>query len=137
MLRAHRGLEPWLFTKDHLYARKCKCIECDEWVVGLTEYASKVLKESVYVSVPPRDSILVQSSPFGFVKSTTAEIELRAPLSGVITRVNTDLPTHPEFVMQSPYDKGWFFRFEPSKLKDESASLLTPSQYSQLVGSSD
>jgi glycine cleavage system H protein len=129
----YQAPDPWLFTKMHVYTRKCRCIECGEWVVGLTEYAVRTLGESIFVSLPSRDDVLTQSVPFGTIKSAKAEMELFSPFSGNVTRVNSDLATHPELVTQSPYEKGWFFRMEPSDVEREKVSLLNAAEYWKMM----
>jgi glycine cleavage system H protein len=37
---------------------------------------------------------------------------VRAPLSGSVIEINTDLESHPELVKQDPYGAGWLFRLE-------------------------
>jgi glycine cleavage system H protein len=46
-----------------------------------------------------------------------------------VVRVNAALESAPELVNEDPWGKGWMIAIKPSKLAEESASLLDASAY--------
>jgi glycine cleavage system H protein len=63
--------------------------------------------------------------------------ELYAPLSGKVTKVNSELTNHPELVNQSPYEGGWIIEITPSNLEQEKGKLLDSKQYAEFLASLD
>lgn len=120
-----------LYTKEHEWAR----VETGKVTVGITEYAAKTLNDVVYLSLPSPGQDVKQLSAFGTVESTKAVSELYAPLSGKVSRVNSELANHPELVNKSPYDEGWIIEMAPSDLDSEKSSLLDSAQYSEYLRS--
>src|SRR5277367_6678451 len=103
MKEPHNIPEGLHYTKEHEWAR----LESGAVVVGITDYAAKTLNDIVYLSLPSAGQHVKQLSTFGTVESIKAVSELYAPISGNVTKVNSELANHPELVNQSPYDAGW------------------------------
>lgn len=119
------------YTKEHEWAR----LGSGTAVIGITDYAAKTLNDVVYLSLPAPGQDLKQLSTFGTVESTKAVSELYAPVSGKVTRVNTELVNHPELVNQSPYEKGWIVEVSTSSLEQEKGKLLDSKQYAEFLAS--
>ena len=129
-IREYEVPDDLLYTKEHEWAKFLD----GEVLVGITDYAAKTLNDVVYISLPSQNQTLKQFSSFGTVESIKAVSELYSPLSGSVTKINTELTTRPELVNQSPYDKGWLLRMKPS-IPDEKKNLLTGKQYGELLSS--
>ena len=114
------------YTKEHEWAR----VENDEVVVGITAFAVDQLGDVTLVGldVKPGDAIEL-GKPFGTIESVKTLSDLFAPVSGVITRLNTELESKPELVNDDPWGKGWMIAIRPSKLADESAGLMDAAAY--------
>ena len=97
-----------LYTKEHEWVR----VEGNRAVVGITDYAQAELGDVVYIELPEPDTSVAAEDPFGVVESVKAVSDLFAPLSGVVTDINTDLEDHPELVNDSPYEDGWMVIME-------------------------
>jgi glycine cleavage system H protein len=123
--------EDLLYTKEHEWAR----VQADAVVIGITEYAAKTLNDIVYVSLPQLGDNLKQFVSFGTVESIKAVSELYSPYSGVVTRVNAELNTHPELTNQSPYGSGWLLELKPKDIDVEKKNLLSPVEYAKHVDS--
>jgi len=123
--------EDLYYTKEHEWAR----IDLEKVVIGITDYASKTLNDVVFLSVPSVGAELKQLSSFGTVESTKAVSELYAPLSGRVTKVNSELSNHPELVNKSPYQDGWIIEISPTNLVREKGTLLTAREYSEFLDS--
>jgi glycine cleavage system H protein len=71
---------------------------------------------------------LVAGETFGVVESVKAVSDLYAPVSGQVAEVNSQLPTHLDWLSQSPYDQGWIMRIKlgnPAELEQ----LMSESAY--------
>ena len=103
--------------------------------IGITDYAAKTLNDVVYVSLPTIGQNIERSASFGTVESIKAVSELYSPLSGTVTKINTELSDHPELVNKSPYGEGWIMEIKPSKIEEENKKLLDSKQYQELLHS--
>ncbi len=119
------------YSKDHEWAR----VEGQVVVVGVTFHAQEALGDVAYVELPKVGDALTQGKPFGVIESTKAVSELFAPISGKVTKVNTELTKSPQIVNQDPYQKGWILEVEPSDLKQLDA-LLDAAAYEKLLADS-
>jgi glycine cleavage system H protein len=114
-----------LYTKEHEWAR-----EVGHSVrVGITDYAAKTLNDIVYVAPSKINDKIVQFKSMGTVESIKAVSELYSPLSGTITRVNTELDSHPELVNKSPYSEGWLVEVKALDFASDRKRLLDAKQY--------
>jgi glycine cleavage system H protein len=123
--------EDLLYTKEHEWAR----IQGQVVVVGITEYAAKTLNDIVYVSLPSLGQILQQLASFGTVESIKAVSELYSPCSGAVSRVNSELRTHPELINQSPYGNGWLVEISSKNFEVEKRNLLNAAEYARYLNS--
>lgn len=116
------------FTKSHEWVK----VEGSIATVGITDYAQSQLGDIVFIELPKAGQSLKKSSQLGTIESTKAASELYAPISGEITRINSDLINNPQWINESALDKGWMAKV---KLEDpaELDSLLDESAYRELV----
>ncbi len=120
-----------LYTKEHEWAR----VTGDTAKVGITDYAAKTLNDIVYLTLPSVGQEVKQLSSFGTVESIKAVSELYSPLSGTVTSTNQKLASHPELINKSPYEEGWIVELRHSKLEQEKGTLMSASQYEELLKS--
>ena len=133
MKEQHKIPEGLHYTKEHEWAR----LESDVVTVGITDYAAKTLNDVVYLSLPTTGQEVKQLGSFGTVESIKAVSELYAPVSGKVTKVNSELSSHPELVNQSPYENGWIITISPSNLDQEKGKLLDARQYAEFLDTLD
>jgi len=133
MKEQHKIPEGLQYTREHEWAR----LESDVVTVGITDYAAKTLNDVVYLSLPSTGQEVKQMSTFGTVESIKAVSELYAPISGKVTKVNSELSSHPELVNQSPYEDGWIITISPSNLDQEKGKLLDARQYAEFLATLD
>lgn len=114
------------YTKDHEWAR----VEGDEIVVGVTAFAVDQLGDVTLVGIDlkPGDTVEAHKT-FGTIESVKTLSDLFAPVSGVITRINSELEKQPELVNEDPWSKGWMLAIRPSKLAEEESGLLDAAAY--------
>ncbi|MBN2190386.1 MAG: glycine cleavage system protein GcvH [Candidatus Aureabacteria bacterium] len=116
------------FSKSHEWAR----IENDIAVVGITDYAQKELGDIVFIELPRVDETVRQNAQFGTIESTKSASEMFAPLSGKVIEVNKDLPGNPQWVNESPFEKGWMIKIKIEN-SAEAAGLMDEEAYGEFV----
>lgn len=114
-----------LYTKEHEWAREVGA----SVRVGITDYAAKTLNDVVYVAPSKINDNVVQFKPMGTVESIKAVSELYSPVTGTVTRVNTELDLHPELVNKSPYTEGWLVEVQTADFASDCTRLLDSKQY--------
>ena len=119
------------YTKEHEWAKE----EGGIVRIGITDYAAKTLNDVVYVTSPKVGSEVIQMKSMGTVESIKAVSEVYSPISGTVTRVNTQLESHPELVNKSPYGEGWLVEVKPADFAADSKSLLDAGAYGAYLGS--
>jgi glycine cleavage system H protein len=115
------------YTKDHEWVR----VAGAEARVGITDYAQKQLGDVVYLELPEVGRRLNKGDVFGTIESVKAVSELFAPVSGVVTAVNSTLAERPEGVNADPH-ASWMIAMKPDEGGGDS-ELLDAAQYSELT----
>jgi glycine cleavage system H protein len=105
-----------------------------EWVVvdgpiatvGITDHAQRALGDIVFLELPAPGTAVRQAEKLGTVESTKAAGEIYAPVSGDISEINAELPANPEWVNESPMDRGWMVRIRMSRPAELDALMDWP-----------
>lgn len=120
--------EDLLYTRTHEWVR----LDGQTATVGITDHAQAELGDVVYVELPEPGTALQCEEVFGTVESVKAVSDLYAPLSAVVTDVNTVLADRTELVNQDPYGEGWMLKLA---LADGASTdhLMTPDEYERYV----
>jgi len=121
--------EGLFYTREHEWV---KITEEKKALVGITDYAAKMLRDIVYITLPEVGTSIKVGEVLGSVESVKAVSDIYTPLSGVVIRVNDRLNTMPELISQSPYGEGWIVEIEPSNL-DEIKGLYNASDYATYI----
>jgi len=116
------------YTNEHEWAR----IEGDVATVGITDYAQESLGDVVYIETPEIGTEVKKGEEFGSIESVKAVSDVFSPISGEIIEVNEELADHPEYINQSPYDKGWIVKIKISK-PEEADELMDGTKYEEFV----
>lgn len=116
------------YTEDHEWLRK----DGDEIVVGITQHASEQLGDVVFVELPDVGREVEAGDEIVVIESVKAASDITAPVAGVITAVNENLPDAPGDVNDDPL-AAWFFRIKPS---DPSVfdGFMDEDAYNALIG---
>lgn len=114
------------YTKDHEWALE----QGGEILVGITAFAVDQLGDVTLVNfdVKPGDVIEAHKT-FGTIESVKTLSDLFAPVSGKVTRINTELETRPELVNEDPWSKGWMIAIAPAAPNQTPADLIDPAGY--------
>lgn len=115
-----------LYTKEHEWVKKTSTPR--HISVGITDFAQASLGDVTYIQLPEVGKSLKKGDVFGSVESVKAVSDLYAPVSGKVTKINTELVQDPSSVNTDPYSKAWMIELEVSDEK-ELSSLLTAQAY--------
>ena len=110
----------WYWVDDQTWA-----MPLDEGLVrvGITALGLKASGD-IYMCRPKSvGSEVQQGRSIGVVELSKSIVSVKAPLSGVVTRVNEALEDRPELVHRSPYGEGWLVELAPSALEAEKVRL--------------
>ncbi|WP_342490105.1 glycine cleavage system protein GcvH [Bacillus sp. FSL R5-0443] len=116
------------YSKEHLWVKADNSIA----TLGITDYAQSTLGEIVFLELPEMGTSTVKDARFGSIESVKTISELFSPINGQIIEVNTELEDSPEFVNESPYDKGWLLKVKASNT-EEIKELLNAEEYDNYV----
>jgi glycine cleavage system H protein len=104
-------------------------------VVGITDHAQEALGELVYVEQPADNTTLTKGDACIVIESVKAASDVYAPVSGELAETNGALADEPELVNQSPYEKGWLVRINPS-IPAELDELMDADAYTRFLAES-
>jgi len=103
-----------------------------EAVVGITDYAQKLLGDVVFLSLPKIGERVMQFAKCGEIESPKAVSDLFTPLGGEVVAINQEAMAHPELINRDPYGQGWLFRLALGDAA-EWDRLMTAEAYRALV----
>ena len=85
--------------------------------VGLDDFAQKLIGKLAKVELPNIGQEVKQGK-VGFQVRRNGEVaELLSPMDGIVANVNHTLRDQPDLINESPYENGWLFTIEPTKLR--------------------
>ncbi|MFC1482842.1 glycine cleavage system protein GcvH [Candidatus Margulisiibacteriota bacterium] len=116
------------FTKNHEWIK----VDGDKVVMGLTTYAVEQLGDITFIELPEIDAETKQNNVLCSIESVKAASDIYAPISGVVTDVNSELENMPEVINKSPEENGWICKLKMVNT-DEVGSILTKDQYNDLL----
>lgn len=118
------NLDALLFTKTHEWIS----ISGDTAVMGISDFAVKLLTDIVFLSLPERGKHVRKGETIGEIESVKAVSDLYAPVDGEIIETNTSLPDHLELLSDSPFEKAWIAKIRLTNL-DQVGQLMTFTDY--------
>lgn len=101
--------------------------------IGITQHAQELLGDMVFVESPMVGRKLKAKEECAVVESVKAAADVYAPVSGVVTAVNSELDSTPEAINADPYG-AWMFRMKPDNAADV-AALMDAKAYQAVVDS--
>ncbi len=91
--------------------------------VGLDDFARKLLGRLSRVELPNVGHPVAQGEAAFLVRRNGDMARVLAPVDGIVAHVNYELIQNPDLIQESPYEKGWLFIVEPTKLKKNLKAL--------------
>ncbi len=91
------------YTETHEWIR----VEGDTVLIGVCDYAQKMLKEIAYVEVPDEGASFDAKESCAFLESLKATSDVYAPVKLEVISVNEELDEKPELINEAPYEGGY------------------------------
>jgi len=112
------------------YSKEHEWIKLDEdiAVIGITQHATEMLGDIVFVELPEIGSSVVKDGNAGVVESTKAASDIYTPVSGEIIENNQSIVDDPAKVNADPENEAWFFKLKITD-KSEMDSLMNKEEY--------
>jgi glycine cleavage system H protein len=116
------------YSKEHEWIK----IEGDVGTVGITQHATEMLGDIVFVELPDVGSSVEKDGNAGVVESTKAASDVYTPISGEIMESNQAIVDDPGKINSDPENEAWFFKL---KIKDsnELDSLMNKEEYDKFA----
>ena len=116
------------YSKEHEWIK----IEGDVGTVGITQHATEMLGDIVFVELPDVGSSVEKDGNAGVVESTKAASDVYTPISGEVTENNKAIVDDPGKINSDPENEAWFFKL---KIKDSSEldSLMNKEEYDKFA----
>ena len=112
------------YSKEHEWIK----LDGDIAVIGITQHATEMLGDIVFVELPEIGSSVVKDGNAGVVESTKAASDIYTPVSGEIIENNQSIVDDPAKVNNDPENEAWFFKLKVTD-KSEMDSLMNKEEY--------
>ena len=112
------------YSKEHEWIK----LDSDTAVVGITQHATEMLGDIVFVELPEIGSSVIKDGNAGVVESTKAASDIYTPVSGEIIENNQSIVDDPAKVNNDPENEAWFFKLKITD-KSEMDSLMNKEEY--------
>ena len=116
------------FSKKHEWVS----LEGDIATIGITNHATEMLGDIVFVEVPDKGKVVEQNGQAAVVESTKAASDVFSPISGVVIESNKSIVDDPSSVNSDPEGASWFFKIK-IKNNSELDSLMSKTDYDKFV----
>ncbi|MCS6325578.1 MAG: glycine cleavage system protein GcvH [Nitrospira sp.] len=118
------------YHKEHEWVR----LNGQQATIGISHFAQDALGDIVFLDLPKVGAVVTAGQQIGEVESTKTTSTIYVPVSGTVSKINTDLKDHPEVVNSDPYGKGWIAVIDLSN-PGEVEQLMTAAQYEAFLAS--
>ena len=116
------------YSKEHEWIK----LDGDVATIGITQYATEMLGDIVFVELPEIGSSVEKDGNAGVVESTKAASDVYTPVSGEVVENNQAIVDDPGKVNSDPENEAWFFKL---KIKDKAEldSLMNKDEYDKFA----
>ena len=116
------------YSKEHEWIK----LDGDTAIIGITQHATEMLGDIVFVELPEIGSTVVKDGNAGVVESTKAASDIYTPVSGEIIENNQSIVDDPAMVNADPENEAWFFKLKITN-KSEMDSLMNKDEYDKFA----
>jgi glycine cleavage system H protein len=102
-------------------------------VIGITDFLQRLAGDAVFAETREVGTPLKQGKPMGNLETIKLNLELIAPISGLIEKVNETLADKPELINEDPFGQGWIYQVKGEKIEEEVKTLLRDEEYFALM----
>ena len=85
--------------------------------VGLDDFAQKLIGKVGRIELPNIGQEVKQGEVGFQVRRNGDAAKVLSPMDGIVAHVNYKLQNQPDLANESPYEKGWLFTIEPTRLR--------------------
>jgi glycine cleavage system H protein len=107
------------YTDSHEYVE----LTADTAKIGVSAFAVDQLGDIVFVDLPEVGDTITKGSAFGTIESVKAVEDLKAPISGKVTKRNDAAIDTPEIISTDPYTTGWLLEIQATDPSEIDATL--------------
>ena len=101
--------------------------------VGVSDFFQQRNGDVAFADVVPVGTAVASGDELATIETIKVDVELPAPVSGVVSAINEALELEAEVINQDPYGEGWLAVIEASDWPAEGAQLLSPEAYLTLM----
>ena len=112
------------YSKEHEWIK----IEGDVGTIGITQHATEMLGDIVFVELPDVGASVEKDGNAGVVESTKAASDVYTPISGEVMENNQAIVDDPGKINSDPENEAWFFKLKITD-KSEMDSLMNKEEY--------
>ncbi len=102
--------------------------------VGLDDFARKMMGKLGGVDLPGIGHEVKQGMASFDVRRNNEVARVLSPVDGIVARINDRVADNPELISESPYEDGWLFIIEPTKMKKNLKGLYFGEQAENFMG---
>ena len=117
------------YTNSHIWVEN---IGKNNFRVGVTDFAQDELGDIVFIELPEEGKEYSQSDECAVIESVKSTSDIYCPLSGVITKINTELEENSVLINSDPYSEGWIFLLQTTD-DTELDGLIDADSYFELI----
>jgi glycine cleavage system H lipoate-binding protein/TusA-related sulfurtransferase len=99
--------------------------ENGETKIGVTSLLSAIAGRFASARIRPAGTRVERGRSLGTLESLKFVGPIPAPISGIVSTVNTDVVKRPKLLNDEPYDGGWVVKLKPLRFRAERAFLST------------
>ena len=96
------------YSKEHEWIK----VEGDIGTIGITQHATEMLGDIVFVELPDVGSSVEKDGNAGVVESTKAASDVYTPISGEVMENNQAIVDDPGKINSDPENEAWFFKLK-------------------------
>ena len=93
--------------------------------VGLDDFVTRLFGPNKKLELPSLGDKVVQNETGWVLTRDNHRAEMLSPIQGVVTAVNQRVVETPELIHKYPYEMGWLFMVEPTKMKKNLKNLMS------------
>jgi glycine cleavage system H protein len=101
--------------------------------IGLSDFVQQRSGDVAFADVKPAGTALAVGDEVAVIETIKVNITYTSPISGKIIEVNPAMSDAPEAINQDPYWTGWLAVLEVNDWESESAKLLDPQAYFEIM----
>ena len=120
-----------VYSKDHIWLL---AQASDEYLLGISDFAQQQLGDIVFVELPSPGDTTTGGEACAVVESVKSASDIICPVTATVVAVNEALGDEPEFINESPLERGWLLRIKTLSSVDTQA-LMTAQEYDEFLAS--